>query len=210
MKVNIEKWIDWDKAKKMMLRTIGKKPAKGREFPDREEKLQWLIGEHSHIKVVTWCIDVDELMQWVGVHLLRHEHVLPYISTQRGDNNNDIDKVLSMIREDILEADPHARNHYRDYRMQGSENDHSFVVNAQTLINISRKRLCARASHETRAVWNMVRSAIREHDPEMADVMVPNCVYRGFCPEMNTCGYYNTKAFRRWLNDYRNLIGRGF
>ena len=43
----------------------------------------------------------------------------------------------------------------------------------------------------------------------MAAVMVPNCIYRGFCPERESCGYWKTEKFKKDLNEYRNLIGRG-
>ena len=91
---------------------------------------------------------------------------------------------------------------------QGEPNDQDFVVNAQTLINISRKRLCHCASKETREAWVAVKEAIKEFDPIMASFMVPNCIYRGRCPEMNTCGYYKTDKFKKELDEYWNLINR--
>jgi hypothetical protein len=33
--------------------------------------------------------------------------------------------------------------------------------------------------------------AVYGHEPEVSDVLVPNCIYRGGCPEMNGgCGWY--------------------
>jgi len=32
---------------------------------------------------------------------------------------------------------------------------------------------------------------------------VPECVYRGFCPEFKSCGYAGTAAFRAALAAYR-------
>lgn len=48
-----------------------------------------------------------------------------------------------------------------------------------------------------------------ETDNVMAAFMVPNCIYRGFCPEKDSCGYWTGKRFECELNEYRNLIGRG-
>ena len=31
---------------------------------------------------------------------------------------------------------------------------------------------------------------ISEKEPEIAGVMVPNCIYRGGCPEFTTCGLW--------------------
>jgi hypothetical protein len=78
-------------------------------------------------------------------------------------------------------------------------------ANAQALINISRKRLCSCASPETREAWKLVKDGIRKIDPVLADKMVPECLYRGFCPEfMNPCGYSKTEKFKEDLEKYRN------
>lgn len=78
-------------------------------------------------------------------------------------------------------------------------------ANAQALINISRKRLCSCASKETREAWKQVVEKIREIDPVLADKLVPECLYRGFCPEfMHSCGYANTEKFQEDLKKYRN------
>lgn len=196
--------VGWEWAKRFILRTQGLKPKT--PMPTKEQKIEWLISEHSPIKVVQWCIDIDGLRHWVGVHLLRHEHVLPYIASQRGDWNDDVEEVLKYIKDDIVNDPSFDRTQYRDYRLQGSPNDHSFVVNAQTLINMSRKRLCRCASKETREVWELVKECIAEQDPEMAKAMVPNCIYRGWCAEKKCCGFVLSKKFQEDLQAYRSLI----
>ena len=32
--------------------------------------------------------------------------------------------------------------------------------------------------------------ALRPFEPELSDVLVPNCVYRGGCPELESCGFW--------------------
>lgn len=204
VKINIEQMVGWDWCKRLFLRTINKKPKT--PMPTREQKLQWLMSEHSPIKVVQWCIDVDDLMQWVGVHLLRHPFLLPFIASQRGDKTKDKEAVLALIRQEILDAPEFNDAEWRNYRLQGSENNHSFVVNAQTLINMSRKRLCRCASAETRAVWEGVKAYLAQIDPEMAAVMQPNCIYRGGCPEMECCGYVLSKKYAEERAKYWALI----
>lgn len=204
MKIQVTQMVGWEWCKRLLLRTQNKKPKT--PMPTKEQKLQWLMAEHSPIKVVQWCIDIDDLMQWVGVHLLRHPFLLPFISSQRSDKTSDKEAVLSMIRKEILESPEFNEENWRNYRLQGSENNHSFVVNAQTLINMSKKRLCSCASKETRAVWTAVKAYIAEQDPEMAAVMVPTCVYRGGCPEMKCCGYVLTEAYKKAHEAYWNNI----
>lgn len=31
---------------------------------------------------------------------------------------------------------------------------------------------------------------MHETEPELSDVLVPNCVYRGGCPEIDPCGFW--------------------
>jgi len=65
-------------------------------------------------------------------------------------------------------------------------------MNPQSLINVSRKRLCQKADPVTRRIWEAVREAIAVHkDPyiaAIAQVMVPDCEYRGRCNELRPCG----------------------
>ena len=191
MKVNVIQETPWSRALNAARRTIGKPPL-NKEPSDNWRKMV-IMAEHSPIKLVEYLISFKDLRQWVGVHLLRHEHMLPFIHSQRVDRREDIDslteRVMSIIEEDVKSDESFNK---RDYLFQGEPNDQDFVVNAQTLINISRKRLCHCASKETREAWVAVKEAIKEFDPIMASFMVPNCIYRSRCPEMNTCGYYKT------------------
>lgn len=207
MKVNVIQETPWSRALNAARRTIGKPPLN--KEPSNNWRKMVIMAEHSPIKLVEYLISFKDLRQWVGVHLLRHEHMLPFIHSQRVDRREDIDslteRVMSIIEEDVKSDESFNK---RDYLFQGEPNDQDFVVNAQTLINISRKRLCHCASKETREAWVAVKEAIKEFDPIMASFMVPNCIYRGRCPEMNTCGYYKTDKFKKELDEYWNLINR--
>lgn len=208
MKVEITQDTSWKRALNEARRTAGK-PVLDKE-PSEKWKRMSLMAEHSPIKLVEYTIMFSDLRQWVGVHILRHEHLLPFIHSQREDRREDIDamveKFLSVVEEDIKTSPDFNK---RDLLPQGQPNDQDFVVNAQTLINISRKRLCACASKETREAWNLVKETLKEVDPTIVPFMVKNCIYRGFCPEMSCCGFYKTERFKKELNEYRNLIGRG-
>jgi hypothetical protein len=58
------------------------------------------------------------------------------------------------------------------------------------LIDTSRKRLCYQADPETRKHMEDLKVTLYDVESEISDVMVPNCVYRGGCPEMKNCGFY--------------------
>lgn len=80
------------------------------------------------------------------------------------------------------------------------------TCNAQAFINISRKRLCNCASKETREAWKLVIEYLKEVDPILAEKCVPECLYRGFCPEFDgCCGYCNTDKYKKDLIRYRSI-----
>lgn len=211
MEVSITQDTKWIRALNAARRTVGKEPKPLDYEPSEKWKRTAIMAEHSPIKLVEYCISFKDLRQWVGVHLLRHEHVIPQIHTQRVDRRNIIDEYPYIKKAlDELAEDVRASANPRDFVRQGENNDQDFYVNAQTLINISRRRLCNTASKETIEAWKLVVKVLRENiDPIIADFLVPNCIYRGFCPEDKSCGYWKTAKFKENLNKYRNLIGRG-
>lgn len=184
--VTVEIVTTWERVKKQALKTAGLKPIKGKKIPD-SWKRRILLSEHSPIRTLEFDIDVQNIRQWVTVHIVRHWlGFIPFVHSQRQDRRK-------------LDCD-------RDELPQGSLNDMGASVNAQALINISRKRLCIGcASPETREAWTEVKRAIAEKDPIMAEKMVPECLYRGFCPEDNCCGYAKTERFQRDLEAYRSV-----
>jgi thymidylate synthase ThyX len=63
------------------------------------------------------------------------------------------------------------------------------LVNAQTLINMARKRLCSKAHKETMDTMMAIKDEIAWVDPDLAKFLVPECEYRGnFCHEPRSCG----------------------
>lgn len=180
-KVEVIQETSWKRALNAARRTIGKEPID--KEPSKNWKAKILLAEHSPIKLVEYNICFKNLRQWVGVHLLRHDFMLPFVHSQREDR-----RKLNCTRDELP---------------QGTPNDQDFVANAQTLKNVSRKRLCTCASKETRDAWNLVKQEVAKFDEVMADKMVRNCVYCGFCPEMECCGFVNTPKFQEELEKYR-------
>ena len=176
----------WDRALDLARKTAGKKPLN--KYPSRAWKLKILLQEHSPIRAVEYVIDFENIRQWVTVHLVRHWlGFIPFVHSQRADR-----RKLDVPRDELP---------------QGSLNDMSVLTNAQSLINVSKKRLCGKASPETRHAWELVKEEIHKIDPEMAEVMVPECVYRGFCPYgKDGCGYATTSKFADARNAYLKLM----
>lgn len=187
--VRMEKVTLWKRALNAARRTIGKEPLD--KEPSDSWKAKMLLAEHSPIRLVEFEWTWSGIKQWVTTHIVRHhEGCEKMVHSQRGDRR-------AILEEYGVET--------RDQLPQGAENDMDMSANAQALINISRKRLCNCASKETREAWKQVQESIRKVDPIMAEKMVPECIYRGFCPEfMNPCGYSKTPQFEEALKKYRN------
>ena len=184
MNITLRNYKDnWQDVKNATMNTIGKD--KG-AYPSSDWKRRLLLSEHSPIRKLHIGWKWSDLKYWVSVHLVRHKYGIEhFVSTQRTDRTG-----IS-----------------RDEMPQNSLVNHECEANAQALINISRKRLCSCASPETRQAWQQVKSEIALVEPELASVMVKECVYRnGLCPEMFTCGYNKTKLFEEELKEYTNIV----
>jgi len=174
----------WKRVLNAARRTIGKEPTE--KEPSDSWKAKILLAEHSPIRLLEYDFGWKNIRQWVTAHLVRHhEGCEKFVHSQRGDRRE-------------LPCD-------RDHIYQGSRNDMDMSANAQSIINISRKRLCNCASKETREAWKKFISELKNIDPILANKCVPECIYRGFCPEwMNSCKYYKTNEYKIALAKYRS------
>lgn len=186
--VQLVQVTSWKRVLNAARRTIGKEPLD--KEPSDSWKAKILLAEHSPIRLLEYEWTWKNIMQWVTTHLVRHhEGCEKFVHSQRGDRR-------AILEEYNVDS--------RDKLPQGALNDMDMTANAQALINISRKRLCACASRETREAWKQVKAKISEVDPILASKMVPECLYRGFCPEwMSSCGYSKTEKFKQDLEEYR-------
>jgi len=184
MKVELIDYRDnWQTVKDATMTTIGKRTGR---YPDSMWKWRLLMAEHSPIRLLTFRIRFTDIPYWVVMHLVRHKiGVEHFVSTQRTDRTG---TDRTSLPQDNLVC----------YEM---------VADAQALINISRKRLCMCASPETRDAWMQVVKAIKEKEPELASCMVPECIYRGHCSEINGCGYDDTPSWQMALIAYRSGSG---
>lgn len=170
----------WAAVKRAARNTINK-DGEGK-YPTDLWKKKILLAEHSPIRKIKVSWRWNALKSWVSVHFVRHKFGIEHwVSTQRSDRTGV----------------------NRDESPQSTPVNHEAEANAQALIFISRKRLCQQASKETRAAWDEVKQQVAQADPIVADVMVPECIYRGFCPEMKCCGYVLTNDYKEALKAYR-------
>lgn len=77
-------------------------------------------------------------------------------------------------------------------------------LNAQSLIDMAKLRLCHQAHKDTIEVFQELKNHIRQIDPDLFKMMVPKCVYRnGICGEPHCCGYVGTPQWAIELAEYR-------
>jgi len=165
--------------------TINKEP--GSKEPSSQWKRRMLLCEHSPIRQLFIRFKWHDLKYWVSVHFVRHKiGVEHWVRSQREDRTG-------VKRDELPQASPV---------------EHEVLADAQAMINISRKRLCNQASKETREAWQAVLEAIKEDQPELYNACVPDCIYRGWCYEFNSCGYHKTKEFEERLKKYREGINQ--
>lgn len=146
--------------------TVGKKSL-GHE-PSSNFKRRILIAEHSPVRDITTRWKWGIIPYWVAMHWKTH-HWESKVRTQRSDRTG------------------------VDRRKLPQDAPVTFVgeANPQHLIDTWRKRLCYQASPETREYAEDFKRSLHGVEPEISDVLVPNCVFRCGCPEMNCCGFFN-------------------
>ena len=198
---------DWTRVLNAARRTWGKTPLN--KVPSDKFKRKILLAEHSPIRLLEYDFTIEGIRQWVTTRLVRHhEGCEKFVHTQRQDINDSIERIVEKVVELMRQAGMLKEGwRERDYLFQGQENDMDMTCNAQAFINISRKRRCFGCpSKETREAWEAVMSYLKEVDPILESKCVPECIYRGFCPEFDRCcGYVNTEAYKKRLADYRRI-----
>jgi hypothetical protein len=123
--------------------------------------------EHSPLRTQIYRIDIDQVKTKVSVHLVRHKiGVEHFVLSNRDDRGGAGDDEIT----------------------RNTPVDHGMLINAQELIQMSRKRLCYNSHKETVATMMRIKSAVGMVEPELTPYMVPECVYRnGLCPELRMC-----------------------
>lgn len=164
---------DWEEVVNDCRGTIGKGEL-GRE-PSRQFKEKILLTEHSPIRDLSVRWKWPGMPHWVSVHWVRHKWE-KFVRTQRSDRTG--------IPRDKLPQD--------------APTDFTGEANSQHLIDTWRKRLCYQASPETRKYAEDFKTALYGVQEELSNVLVPNCVYRGGCPEMKACGFW--VQFANWAD----------
>ena len=157
---------DWIECKRRALITVYGKGLGDIKAPSTEWKHKILKARHSPIRYLRYSFLITDIPSNISVHLCRHVHAQPYVSSLRND------------RQEVMDGDNAPRNTPVNMILD---------VNAEELMNIANKRLCVRASAKTRRVVSMMCRKALEVTPEFDGLFVPMCEYLKECPEMFPC-----------------------
>ena len=133
---------------------------------------------HSPIRAVVYRLFAFDIPTWVSVHYVRH-HVgfQPYIQSQRTDRQTTAND-RGRARQDA------SVNMVAD-------------LNANTILNIAKARLCMKASPETRELMQLFRKelcgSIDPYDKELGLLMNPPCEWYLKCFEPRPCGKFRRR-----------------
>lgn len=188
-------------------------------------------SEHSPARTQLFWVRAENIPLFVATHLIRH-HVgsIPFQLTCRpdknGGNNGFIEKINHIIKliQDVndhfakggqytgIDADKiNEAVGTLEWLTENADRQTpvnlGLCLNAQALINMAKMRLCCQASIETRLIFSEIKKKVRAVDPDLANLMVRNCVYRnGLCGEPRCCGFNSTPAFNDEAESYRALF----
>lgn len=163
--------------------TIGLGPG-DKEVSDKYMRRLYL-SEHSPIRIQSYIVRVEGIPSFIATHFVRHNvGVTPFIQTMRDDRAELSDEIPNRETPVIMELH----------------------LNNQSLINISRKRLCNCSHKRTIAIWKDILKEIEKVNPNIVKCCVKDCVYRGHCYEHTTCGYHKSQNFLKELEIHRNGI----
>lgn len=170
MKVNLIRYPterDWIEVKRRALITMYGKGLGEVKEPDYRWKYKILDARHSPIRYLQYSFLIEGIPSNVSVHLCRHVHAQPYVSSLRND------------RQDMMDGNKAPRDTPVNMILD---------VNAEELMVIANKRLCMKASEETRKVVKEMCQQVQICSPELTPFLVPMCMYHNnICHEMKPC-----------------------
>jgi len=162
---------DWMNCKQRALVTVG---LHAKTPPSSEWKQKILEARHSPIRCLPFSFYLEGVPSYIATHFARHHvGVEKYIKSQRNDRQSEYD---------------------RNAARQDSPVDMILDLNGESIQVLANKRLCGQADPSTRRVMQEICGQAVMKCPEIADMLVPMCVWQGgICHEMKCCGYNKSK-----------------
>ena len=152
---------------------------------------------------------------------------MPFELTRRDDRSNDVtfEAAINSVNDQLSDLLDHILRGEKDIAQSlitvvQNELDEwkekydrmvpvklGLCINAQSLIDMSKLRLCNKAHVLTIKAMREVKYEIAKVDKALAKMMVRKCVYRGgICGEPHPCKFNRTPAFRKEFAEYMSAF----
>lgn len=184
--------------------------------------------KHSPIRTQIFWLEMRDIPLFVASQLVRsHVGIQCYQLSKRTDRggadfSEECDRLKSEVRElcdcegfteltngeirdkyDSLAYEVAALpKHFDRY----APTDLAMLINAEAIMNMSAKRLCMKASKETREIWQRTLELIEEIDPDLVKFCRKPCVITGVCREGKSCGFMATNEYIAQRKFYKLLF----
>jgi hypothetical protein len=140
-----------------------------------------LVGRHSPIEEFEIWVNAV-VPERVHTHVVRHKEVGKYVTTSRPDIPYNVPVTDGM-------------------RML------SMRMNAKRLIEICWQRRCKASWKDTVELFDGIAEIVQNLDPAFNGLLVPSCVWMGWCPEVNNkCQYFKTKSYNIQRTNLLNIV----
>ncbi len=189
---------------------------------NKESKMSLLTAyrlKHSPIRTQIFWIKMEDIPLFVASQLVRsHVGIQCYQLSKRTDRGgNDFRKVCEDLANGLTNAfDMDCGNVTEELCGKVNNLSNQFdryaptnlamLINAEAIMNMSAKRLCTKASAETRTIWQHTLDLIEEVDHDLVKFCKRPCVLQGYCRESKPCGYMMSDAYIFERKSFKNLF----
>ncbi len=178
--------------------------------------------KHSPIRTQIFWIEMRDIPLFVASQLVRsHVGIQCFQLSKRTDRGGaslveecagwveGLERVESGQNEDVMEMISLVKEEFKTLPERFDRyapTDLAMLINAEAIMNMSAKRLCAKASKETREIWQHALDLIEEVDPDLVKFCKKPCVLSGVCRESKSCGYMASESYLTERRLYKNLF----
>jgi flavin-dependent thymidylate synthase len=139
-------------------------------------------------------VDMDDNFSiYIPPHILEDEVLQTYYKYYENSCKNHYKLVRRELSAQGIEGEK-ANDIMRTMLPIGVACNLTMGFTVEALINFMHKRLCVRADEPIRQVAKLMRKAVIDVEPRYADLLIPQCVDKMYCPEKHSCGAYPSKA----------------
>ena len=181
--------------------------------------------KHSPIRTQIFWIEMQDIPLFVASQFVRsHVGIQCFQLSKRtdrgGEDFRETCEEIAGMAGTILPADVYSFEEEYQHRATTADSirllsrqfdryaptDLAMLINAEAIMNMSAKRLCAKASKETREIWQKTLELIEEVDPDLVKFCKKPCVLSGVCRESKSCGYMASESYLTERRLYKNLF----